>query len=112
MFPTNGLQGPPGGSGERPQLPHPRFFRAAEPAPEVPPRRLHPSTVCDCDVRPIKPGTPDYCPVCHKSGLDGLKYFATAKPLPKDPPTGKKKKAAKLTRKERRQLQRLVAGMR
>lgn len=80
--------------------------------PRFPRGDFTPSTVCDCDVRPIKPGTPDYCPVCHKSGLDGLKYFATAKPPPKDPPTGKKKKAAKLTRKERRQLQRLVAGMR
>lgn len=86
----------------------------------TPPRELHakfprgpltPTSTCDCDRRPIAKGSRFCCVVCFRSGFDYLPSWQNVKPLPKDPPTSRKKKKG-LTRKERRELQQLVAGMR
>lgn len=74
--------------------------------PFFPPGDFTPTTKCDCDRRPIRAGELWYCVVCHKSGLDYLPHFKGVKPLPRDPDQGPETQGPKLTRKQRRALQR------
>lgn len=73
--------------------------------PRFPRGPFTPQVRCECERTPIRLGSRDYCPVCHKSGLDYLRYFKGVQPLPKDPKQGPETQAPKLTRKARRRLQ-------
>lgn len=73
--------------------------------PTFPAGPLTPRTRCNHDVRPIRPGSSLYCPICHRTGYDWHPAIKGAKPLPIDrkPPAKPKPKP---TRKQRRAEQR------